>query len=140
VVPSSRGGCDRWGWDPSSDGPVSDLAREANRLHRNRDILRLNRASPELHLDAEGEKAEALRLAEMNDKEIITKFAPTMDEDGPFEPIGRMRVLRASDGRPLALEQAIRLKKLQTRSMTAAHQSAVNEAAAMGDAVTEDDE
>jgi CRISPR-associated endonuclease/helicase Cas3 len=140
IVPSSRGGCDRWGWDPRSNGPVSDLGREANHLHRNRDILRLNRASPELHLDAGGERAEALRLAEMNDKEIIAEFAMVADGDELFEPSGRVHVLRASDGRPLALEQAIRLKNRPSSTATVADKSAVtNNAVAIGDAVTEDD-
>ena len=40
IVPASRGGLDRWGWNPRSQEPVRDRAREANRSHRGLDVLR----------------------------------------------------------------------------------------------------
>ncbi len=46
VVPASRGGCDRWGWNPKfwRHDKVTDLGERANRLHRGREIVRLSGA------------------------------------------------------------------------------------------------
>lgn len=140
VVPSSRGGCDRWGWDPRSSEPVRDLGRESNRLHRNRNILRLSRASPEQGFDAENEKAEASRLSEMGDRKIIAEYAPAMGEDELFEPAGRTRVLRSAKGQPLALERVVRLKRGSSGRTTAVARFAAEEAAATGVAATEGDD
>ena len=42
VVPATDGGCDRWGWNPSSRTHVADLGLEANRDHRGIEFLRLS--------------------------------------------------------------------------------------------------
>lgn len=42
VVPTSDGGCDRWGWNPTYVEEVDDLGREANLEHRRMNILRLS--------------------------------------------------------------------------------------------------
>jgi len=42
VVPATDGGCDRWGWNPSSTTEVVDLGLEASRQHRGVEILRLS--------------------------------------------------------------------------------------------------
>ncbi len=42
LVPSTRGGCDRYGWDDNSRVPVSDIGIEANIIHRRRLGIRLN--------------------------------------------------------------------------------------------------
>lgn len=44
VVPATRGGCDAWGWNPTSRVAVPDLGALANRIHRGRDILRISPA------------------------------------------------------------------------------------------------
>jgi CRISPR-associated endonuclease/helicase Cas3 len=132
IVRSSEGGCDRWGWAPEVSRPVPDLGREANRENRNRDILRLTRASPELDFDAHGERALAERLAEMTDAEITDLFSTHLiktDESAEFRRTGRIRVLRGKNGDPLGLEQPLLRRK---------RASAV--AGFGGDAVTEDDE
>jgi CRISPR-associated endonuclease/helicase Cas3 len=41
VVPSSYGGCDEWGWDPTSASPVPDIGDQV-RLGMRRPILRLH--------------------------------------------------------------------------------------------------
>jgi CRISPR-associated endonuclease/helicase Cas3 len=128
VVPSSWGGCDRWGWAPRSRVPVSDLGREANREHRNRDILRISRASPELGVFAQDWKNEIDRLREMDDRKIAAKFdLAAGDREGVPHRVGRVRVLRAADGRPLALEQ--RIDRTQQKKLEL-----------VGEAVTEDDD
>ena len=132
VVRSSEGGCDRWGWAPEVTGPVPDLGREANRENRGRDILRLSRASPELGLDALGERALVERLAEMTDAEIadlFSKYLIKADESTDFRPVGRIRVVRGKNEDPLALAQSL----LRPRRAGVV-------AGLGGDAVTEDDE
>ena len=42
VAPATDGGCDRWGWNPSSRAEVTDLGLEANREHRGIEFLRLS--------------------------------------------------------------------------------------------------
>ncbi len=132
IVRSSEGGCDRWGWAPEVRDPVPDLGREANRENRGRDILRLTRASPELGLDATGERALVERLADLTDAEIADLFSRYLvktDESTSFQPMGRIRVVRDKNDDPLALEQAVRRRK------------GVSAVAGLGgEAVTEDDE
>jgi CRISPR-associated endonuclease/helicase Cas3 len=53
VVPASRGGCDPWGWNPTSKVAVEDLAAEANERHRRRSVLRLSEAILRLTLDGD---------------------------------------------------------------------------------------
>jgi CRISPR-associated endonuclease/helicase Cas3 len=132
IVRSSEGGCDRWGWAPELREPVPDLGREANQQNRGRDILRLTRASPELGLDAAGERALADRLGEMTDAEIadlFSKYLIKAREGTAFRPAGPIRVVRGKNDIPLGLEQAVRRTPPE---------SAI--AGLGGDAVTEDDE
>lgn len=53
VVPASRGGCDAWGWTPTSKDIVEDLGAEANARHRRRRILRLSPALLRLQLEGD---------------------------------------------------------------------------------------
>ncbi len=132
IVRSRDGGCDRWGWAPEVKEPVTDLGREANRANRDRDILRLTSASPALSLDVPRERALAERLSEMSDAEITKLFSKnlvTADGKSGFRPLGRIRVLRAGNGAPLALEQLIRRLKGDDAAVSPA-----------GDAATEDDD
>ena len=132
VVQSREGGCDRWGWAPEVREPMNDLGREANRENRGRDILRLTRASQELGLDAPGERALVERLTEMTDAEIADLFSKhlvTADESNAFRPTGRIRVVRGSNGDPLAIEQSLRRSKGASAVVSIG-----------GDAVSEDDE
>ena len=83
---------------------MPDLGREANRENRGRDILRLTCASPELDLDALGERALVERLADMTDAEItdlFSKYLVRADESTAFRPSGRIRVVRGNNGAPL---------------------------------------
>ncbi len=64
VVPAGYGGCDRFGWNPETTGPVRDLAEEAAERQRGRLVLRLH---AELAIDWIGEEdtvtaAEAWRM------------------------------------------------------------------------------
>jgi CRISPR-associated endonuclease/helicase Cas3 len=132
IVRSRDGGCNRWGWAPEVREPVPDLGREANHENRGRDILRLTRASPELGLDALGERALVEQLAEMTDGEIVDLFSKHLvraDEGTAFRPSGRIRVVRGNNGDPLALEQSLRRWKGTSGVVSLG-----------GDAVTEDDE
>jgi CRISPR-associated endonuclease/helicase Cas3 len=128
VVPASRGGCDRWGWAPESKDLVRDLGREANLRQRGRDILRLTRASPELALTAENEAAFATAMEDWSDQDLREEFAKHLEGAHQTVSSRKVRVLRASDGKPLALE-----RKLISGDRTRENDSA-------GDAVTEDDE
>lgn len=139
VVPAVWGGCDWWGWAPTSSAPVRDCAREANRAHRGRDMLRL---SPRLLEAALVEtdcvepgiaRARAQRFAEALD----TLVDASSDEvllalrNWPGLPAewsqwhttdGGPRVIRGESGIPLALERSVRPEE------------------AVGEAVTEDDQ
>ena len=42
LLPSSQGGCDRWGWAPASAAVVTDLGMEANQRQRRRAVVRLH--------------------------------------------------------------------------------------------------
>lgn len=121
VVPASRGGCDRWGWAPGSKGRVKDLARKANLQQRGREIFRLT--------EAELSEQEAGLTAGMTDwpaEAILEHFG---DSDGSGEAdFAPPQVIRASDGRPLAIERKLLSFRRQTHRDSG------------GDAVTEDDE
>jgi len=43
VVPSTYGGCDKYGWDDYSDAPVDDIGMEANLIHRRQLTMRFDR-------------------------------------------------------------------------------------------------
>ncbi|MGD9535548.1 MAG: type I-U CRISPR-associated helicase/endonuclease Cas3 [Alphaproteobacteria bacterium] len=126
VVPSTYGGCDRWGWAPGSEAPVRDRGREANREHRGRDIVRLTRASPELGFRAENERERIDELKELSNTEILAEFEPDIDRPSTFRITSRPSLTRSNDGRPLAIE--VRVTKQTDR----------NEGG--GEAVTEDDD
>jgi len=78
VVPATDGGCDRWGWNPTSRAEVDDLGYEANREHRGLEVIRL---SP--------------RLLE---RDILMELAnePTQTEGDPGESRERDRQVRES--------------------------------------------
>jgi CRISPR-associated endonuclease/helicase Cas3 len=121
VVPASRGGCDRWGWDPNSKAGARDWGREASRRQRGRDILRLTDASPEL---SQSEIASTAAMIDLSDEEIPREFAKHLQDEAAF---GRPRIVRSKDGRPLAIERRLRPARR-------------GEQDSGGDAVTEDDE
>ncbi len=124
VVPASRGACDRWGWAPNLEYPVQDLGREANRLQRGRDIFRLTNATPEL---SQEDIASPSQMLDWADKEVVNhfgKYFDTGDEPGLSIP----RVVRSSDGKPLAIERKLILAREKPQGDS------------IGDAVTEDNE
>lgn len=120
VVPSARGGCDRWGWAPQSKQPVADLGRAANLEHRDRNILRLTRA--DLGIDTEDERALAERLSDMSADDVIADFKPRLLQgaNDVNRAWSKPRVLYSSADVPLAIEQRARKRD--------------------GDATTEDDD
>lgn len=123
VVPSRRGGCDRWGWAPNSHTKVSDLGREANRQQRGRYILRLSAASSDLT----DEDLES--IADMKDwspEQILDQFGKYLEESDESE-FTKPRVVRSADGKPLAIERKQISRQAKTQSDS-------------GEAVTEDDE
>lgn len=122
VVPSTEGGCDRWGWAPRSDEPVRDLGREANREHRARNILRLTRA--DLGIDAADEQPLAERLCDMSADDVIAEFEGRLlqDADNVERAWSKPKVLYDRNDVPLAIEQRARKRS------------------AGGDATTEDDD
>jgi CRISPR-associated endonuclease/helicase Cas3 len=122
VVPASRGGCDRWGWAPGSKDRVKDLARKANLQQRGRDIFRLT--------NAELSEQKAGSTAEMTDwpAEVILDQFGKYSEGTDDADFTKPRVIRASNGRPLAIERKLLSLRRKTQSDSG------------GDAVTEDDE
>jgi len=122
VVPASRGGCDRWGWYPESKNQVTDVARDANRRQRARDILRLSKA--EL---SEQELSFIGAMDDSPDDDIRAQFAQRFPDLGDGAS-SRLQIIRAKDGRPLAVEQRLPVRRRTHRSDLT------------GDAVTEDDE
>lgn len=122
VVPSTRGGCDQWGWAPDSKISVRDLARAANLEHRDRDILRLT--------IAELNSRDLAALGDMADwrtEEICNYFADYFEGKDSVD-FTKPRVIRSISGRPLAIERSRLRPSKAKRSYSA------------GDAVTEDDE
>jgi CRISPR-associated endonuclease/helicase Cas3 len=78
VVPASRGGCDAWGWNPTSKVAVEDLAVEANVRHRRRHVLRLSAPILRLALDGDEVASRSMNLnafvrqsADWSDKEVL---------------------------------------------------------------------
>lgn len=65
IVPASRGGCDRFGWNPEHDGRVRDIALEARHPMRRAPVLRLHPALFDFGQEEEGldEKAQRVRAA-----------------------------------------------------------------------------
>lgn len=123
VVPASRGGCDRWGWAPASVALVEDLGREANRRQRRRDILRLARPAPELSLTEEIVTA----MRDWSDDEIRAHFASAQTAESGQPDFRRARVVRSTNGRPLAIERKLAVDRKAEDDSS-------------GDAVTEDDD
>lgn len=64
VVPASRGGCDDWGWNPTSKVAVQDLAVEANETHRWRHVLRVSELI--LRLGIHGDESSASKRRALN--------------------------------------------------------------------------
>jgi len=123
VVPASWGGCDRWGWVPGRPAAVRDLAREANRIQRGRDILRLSTRIAETVLTESGVDRtsganQLLRMTSMLDTlldaseaEVLSTLRestslPASWREWAAEP-DNTRVVRATGGRPLALERRV---------------------------------
>jgi len=140
VIPITRGGCDRWGWNPSQPNDVRnrdtvrDLGFEANQQQRSRQILRLNSAviadaahhegQPEergdrLRREAAFELGRAFErwfsaneaFRDTSDDTVLSAFfgAPPVPQSwrnllGDHDS-DRWKVVRAGDGRVLALER-----------------------------------
>lgn len=118
VVPAAYGGCDAWGWAPHSGAGVRDVAREANRRHRGRDVLRL---VPEVVAQAwqdeqpaeesgrwRGRLADWLtEMRDARDAEVRAALAAAMEIFPPSwceaAAGGGGRVERDEDGTPLAV-------------------------------------
>jgi CRISPR-associated endonuclease/helicase Cas3 len=130
VVPAFRGGCDCWGWAPGSDAAVRDLGREANRVQRQRDILRLSRRSQEPGLNAERKADIGQQVPDMSDRELRARFEGhfVMESEGPIE------VLRGADREPLALVRRLSRRAIENNN------GLVPKDAAGSDATSEDDE
>lgn len=124
VAPTSRGGCDKWGWAPRSRIPVTDLGHAANLQHRGRDIFRLTKASPEL---SERALASIPEMVDWSDEQICEQFAKCLEEIGQAT-FTKPRVVRSVEAGPLAIER--RRLRVGGRAQTDS----------MGEAVTEDDE
>jgi CRISPR-associated endonuclease/helicase Cas3 len=78
VVPASYGGCDEWGWDPSSKTGVDDIG-DPVKLRAGRPLLRLH---PELAKTWKYPAfAEALRKVEPEDAEAALAEAPDAEAD-----------------------------------------------------------
>ena len=117
VVPSSRGGCDRWGWNPLDAAGVLDLGRRANLQQRGREILRVSKADL-----TEAEIQSTVVMSDWSDAEVRENFKSKFENLNGGDP-RRLRVVRSRDRRPLAIEL-----KLPRNARTP-----------RGDAVTEDD-
>jgi CRISPR-associated endonuclease/helicase Cas3 len=139
VVPASYGGCDRWGWDPRSDVPVSDIGDAAYEASHGRAILRLSPALLREVLASEGASEFSVRsratefemllggLDENRDAEVVSEV-----EHYPGLPLRwRERLSRLGD-RPLVLRDAKDRPLALVRRRRGLH--------ATSDAVTENDE
>lgn len=121
VVPSLRGGCDRWGWNPDFEGKVADFGWEANQQQRAREILRLNPAARELNEPHIAELDDA--MADWSDQDLKDHFKDHFENIYGRET-RRLRVVW-SDARPLAIERRVAGQSISLQSL--------------GDAATEDD-
>ncbi len=141
VVPSAWGGCDRWGWAPESTAAVSDRAREANRAHRGRDILRLSPLLMELTLveaqlvEPGVARARAQRFAVAVDALAEANAAEALEtvRNIPGLPVEwsewlaidtRTRLIRGETGLPFALERRSQPAETAGEAVTENDQSA----------------
>lgn len=110
VVPSSYGGCDRWGWNPQSCDPVTDIAEEVISSQRGIEVLRLSSVRC-----SQGDNSGGDRLAERMKALSQSSKAEILEELGSLGVIpetwrgrihsGSVKLLRsqAAGGLPLAL-------------------------------------
>src|SRR5262249_27854190 len=80
VVPATRGGCDRWGWNPGSKVAVRDLGQEANIQHRGRAIHRLAPGLIVAQLSEDGDPEAARRLAAER-RELLDELSSATDRE-----------------------------------------------------------
>jgi len=146
VVPASRGGCDDWGWNPTSKVAVTDLAVEANRAHRRRHVLRVSELILKLGLDGDESgsgKRKALNAfveesTDWSDKEARRHIDELPEQLGQewFEEmppdVDDIEVIRAESGR---LKDAVMALVYES---SGANEALSDEGA--GRAATEDDE
>ena len=97
IVPSSYGGLDRFGWNPSARAAVADLAEPANRLARDRLVLRL---APPCIAQWSGE-AELVAIC----RGVIA--ALVADPDAPARATDVMVALEEIEGLPQAVRTTL---------------------------------
>jgi CRISPR-associated endonuclease/helicase Cas3 len=140
VVPAVWGGCDEWGWAPTSSAPVRDRARDANRAHRGRDILRLSprlfeatliecdRVEP-ARAAARAQRFEAAldALADASTAEVLAALRTSPGNPAEWNEWhstdGPPRVIRGGSGTPLALERRAQPSEAVGASVTEDDQS-----------------
>jgi CRISPR-associated endonuclease/helicase Cas3 len=143
IVPASRGGLDRWGWDPRGRERVTDRARQASIEQRRLDVLRLAPALADAELEElKREPAEKAKTRSQLESFLeYSKDAPTakalnqLREASWLPPSWcafldqhpRLVPVRAEDGRLLVLTARVKPQKAL-------------DAASAGLAATEDDE
>lgn len=140
IVPASRGGCDKYGWDAKSRADVPDLGMDAALIHRHALTFRLNR--PYLSMECAAPVADALarlsvELADEGADAILDAIAATdgiPDEwqhaltrlrylnrqgggDGSWGPRTFVSRTTLDDGRPAIAGVGIRLNTLEARTL-----------------------
>jgi CRISPR-associated endonuclease/helicase Cas3 len=99
VVPATYGGCDIWGWDPTSAVAVEDIGDEAQRLARGTAVLRLFLTKDQLDP----------QLADCSNSEIRTKLSNTSPVWRDYlKSYRKARVLRDASEMPVALTHKAR--------------------------------
>jgi CRISPR-associated endonuclease/helicase Cas3 len=130
VVPASRGGCDRWGWNPNSQEIVRDLGTEANAKQRGWNILRLSAelaaaSDPQVHRARVRDLVDSLRTE--GDKDAYEAIRNRSSSPTHWRAY-------ASQGR---FPMVVRSEQEGQEGMILAFQ---RKSGAAGDAVTEDDD
>ena len=92
IVAASRGGADRWGWNPTSTAPVTDVADAAMQRAGRRRVLRL--IAPDT-IDA----ATLAEYAELSDRAVLAD----LNARGLLEADRGMLLRRQGSGTPLAV-------------------------------------
>ena len=118
VVPASRGGCDKFGWNPASPDSVPDLSETASLHARGRPLVYLasRRAVPEVAslialLNQEDRDDEAIKEALSTCAELANLPDAAKKSVAIFAEKPRFEILRDSgDGAALALRSKFRLK------------------------------
>lgn len=103
VVPASRGGCDKYGWDEGRSEAVIDIGMEANLFHRHAFTMRLGR--PYLLRKCEGNAADEI--------EVLSRDIADDDAEAVLAALAKISGIPAAWSKALAVPRGAGSVRLQ---------------------------